>query len=35
MKTNAHVPLYSELRRVDGKEPAAVGHLTGGAAEMG
>lgn len=25
----------SELRRIDGKEPAAAGRLTGGAAEMG
>lgn len=35
MKANAHMPPYSELRRVDGEEPAAAGHLTGGAAEMG
>ena len=34
-KKNAPMPPYSELRRIDGKEPAAAGHLTGRAAEMG
>lgn len=29
------MPPCSELRRIDGQEPAAAGHLTGGAAEMG
>lgn len=33
--THMRTPPSSELRRIDGKEPAAAGRLAGGAAEMG
>lgn len=37
LKLTAGVQTFpsSELRRLDGQEPAAAGHLPGGAAEMG
>lgn len=33
--THMRTPPSSELRRIDGEEPAAAGRLAGGAAEMG